>query len=145
MKNVVFQSLPLIARAFSANYSHVLTCCPCVQLLITPSCSSGLVLTNSMAYGTHRFNAAGIPKGLFPVGVPVKIFEGTPTFSYSGYMTYPSHSSTLNHPVYIRGTVQTMKFLIAEPSPLPILFPLGLLLAHVVMCTIGYTCHDSLT
>ena len=40
-------------------------------------------------------------------------------------MTSPSQSSRLNHPDYIRLTVQTMKFLIVEPSPLPILIPLG--------------------
>jgi len=28
----------------------------------------------------------GLPKGLFPVGLPVKIFENTPTFLHSGSM-----------------------------------------------------------
>ena len=41
-------------------------------------------------------------------------------------MTCPSQSSRFNHPDCIRWTVQTMKFLIVEPSPLPILIPLGL-------------------
>ena len=39
-------------------------------------------------------------------------------------MPCPSQSSWLNHPDYIRWTVQTMKFLIVKPSPLPILIPL---------------------
>ena len=65
----------------------------------------------------------GLLKGLFPVGVSVKILK-IPTFSHSGYMTYPSQSSRFNHPHYINRTVQTMKFLIVEPSPLPILIPL---------------------
>ena len=34
----------------------------------------------------------------------------------------PSKYSRFNHSDYIRWTVQTMKFLIGEPSPLPILF-----------------------
>ena len=67
----------------------------------------------------------GLHKNPFPAGIPVKIFESTPTFFHSGYMTCPSQSSRCNHPDYIRGTVQTMKFLIVEPSPLPILIPLG--------------------
>jgi hypothetical protein len=40
-------------------------------------------------------------------------------------MTCPSQSSRLNPPDYIRWTVQTMKFLIAKTSPLPIRMPLG--------------------
>ena len=40
-------------------------------------------------------------------------------------MTFASQSSRFNNPDYIRWTVQTMKFLIVEPSPLPILIPLG--------------------
>ena len=40
-------------------------------------------------------------------------------------MPCPSQSSRFNHPDYIRQTVQTMKFLIVEPSPLHILIPLG--------------------
>ena len=47
-------------------------------------------------------------------------FESTPTFFHSGYMICPSRSSKLNHPYYIRRTVQTTKFLIVEPSPLTI-------------------------
>ena len=39
-------------------------------------------------------------------------------------MPCPSQSSRFNHPDYIKWTVQTMKFLIVEPSPLPILIPL---------------------
>ena len=35
-------------------------------------------------------------------------------------MTCPFQSSRLNHPNYIRWTIQTMKFLIAEPSSVPI-------------------------
>ena len=40
-------------------------------------------------------------------------------------MSCPSQSSRFNHPDFIRWTIQTMKFLIVEPSPLPILIPLG--------------------
>ena len=39
-------------------------------------------------------------------------------------MTCPSQTSRLNQPDYIRSKVQTMKFLIVEPSPLPILIPI---------------------
>jgi hypothetical protein len=46
-----------------------------------------------------------------------KYFKGTPTFFHSGYMTCPSQSPRLNNSVYIRWTVQTMKFLIMEQSP----------------------------
>ena len=35
------------------------------------------------------------------------------------YMPCPSQSSRFNHPDYIRWRVETMKFLIVEPSPLP--------------------------
>jgi len=55
----------------------------------------------------------GLPKGLFPVGLP--------TFLHSGYMTCPSQSSS----DYIRWTVQTMKFLIVKPYPLPFASLLG--------------------
>ena len=51
-------------------------------------------------------------------------FESTPIFHHSGCMTCPSQSPRFNHPDYIRWTVQTMRFLIVEPSPLPILIPL---------------------
>ena len=60
----------------------------------------------------------GLPKSL----LPVKMFKA---FLHSGYMACPSQYSIFNHPDYIRWTVQTMKFLIVEPSPLPILIPLG--------------------
>ena len=40
-------------------------------------------------------------------------------------MPCPSQSSRFNHPDYIRWTVQNMEFFIAEPSPIPILIPLG--------------------
>ena len=46
----------------------------------------------------------GLPKGLFPVGLPVNILKAF---------------------LYIRRMVQTMKFLVVEPSPLPILILLG--------------------
>ena len=36
-------------------------------------------------------------------------FESTPTFFYFDYMPCPSQSSRLNHPDYIRWTVQTVK------------------------------------
>ena len=38
---------------------------------------------------------------------PVKIFKGL-IFSHSGYMTCPSQSSRLNHPDYIRWTIEFM-------------------------------------
>ena len=66
-----------------------------------------------------------LPKGLFPVGLPVQNFESTPTFLHSDYMTCSSQSSRFNHPDYIRRTVQTMKFVIVKPSQLPNLIPLG--------------------
>ena len=53
------------------------------------------------------------------------IDSGSPTFLHSVYMPCPSQSSRFNHLYYINRTVQTMKCLIVEPSPLPILIPLG--------------------
>ena len=41
-------------------------------------------------------------------------------------MPCPSQSFRFNHPDYIRWTLQTMKSLAVEPSPLPIVIPLGL-------------------
>ena len=58
----------------------------------------------------------GLPTGVFPVGVPVKILKAL----HSGYMTCPFPSSRLNRPDCIRRTVQTVKFLIVKPSSLPI-------------------------
>ena len=49
--------------------------------------------------------------------------ESTPTFFHSGYMICPFSPSRLNHRDFTRLTVQTMKFLIVEPSPL--LIPIG--------------------
>ena len=63
----------------------------------------------------------GLPKGLFPVDVPVEVLKSTPTFFHSGYKTCPSQFARLNHPDYIRSTVQTVNLLIMEPSPFPIL------------------------
>ena len=67
----------------------------------------------------------GLPRGLFPAGVPVKILKAL--LPSSILATWPAHSQSarINHPDYIRRTVQTMKFLIVDPSPLPILIPLG--------------------
>ena len=52
-------------------------------------------------------------------------FESTSIFLHYGYIPCPSQSFRFNHPDYIRWTVQTMKFLIMEPPPLPILIPIG--------------------
>ena len=98
-------------------------------------------ITNYMAYGTRRFNAAFtralqyslswakstqffllIPICLrsililsshlfFPAGLPVNILKALLPSS-SGYMPCPSQFCRFNHPVYIRWTVQIMKFLI---------------------------------
>ena len=66
----------------------------------------------------------GLPKGLFPVGLPVKILKEL--LPSSILATWPAHlNSRFKDPDYVRWTVQTMKFLIVEPSPLPILIPLG--------------------
>ena len=50
-------------------------------------------------------------------------YHGTSS-TWGGY-NLPIWVRRLNHPDYIRWAVQTMKFLIVEPSPLPILIPLG--------------------
>ena len=66
----------------------------------------------------------GLPKGLFLAGVPDKILIALVPSSILA--TWCTHLSLLhNHSDYIRWTVQTMKFLIVEPSPLPIWIPLG--------------------
>ena len=59
-----------------------------------------------------------LPKVFYPVILPFR------TFLNSGYITWSSQSSGLNHPGYIRWTVQTMKFLIVEYSPIWWLFSL---------------------
>ena len=60
-------------------------------LVLTPiSVRSILILSSHLCLG--------LPKGLFPAVVPVKILKKL----NSGYMTCPSQSSILNHPDYIR-------------------------------------------
>jgi hypothetical protein len=73
----------------------------------------------------------GLPKGLFPilVGLPVK---STPTF-------FQPQSSTFIHPDYIRWTAQTMKILILESSPLPILSFLGIDINLLLKCSFNIT------
>jgi hypothetical protein len=44
---------------------------------------------------------------------------------HSGCMPCPSQSSIFNHSDNIRWTIKTKKFLIVQPSPLPIRIPLG--------------------
>jgi hypothetical protein len=45
----------------------------------------------------------GLPKGLFPVDVPVEMYVDTSlAYFHSGYMTFPSQTSRLNHPEYIK-------------------------------------------
>ena len=60
-----------------------------------------------------------LPKGLFS-GFTCLNFESTPTFLHSGYMTCSCESSRLNYSDHIRWTVQSIKSLIVEISPLPI-------------------------
>ena len=66
------------------------------------------------------------PKGLFPVGVYVKILKTLLPSSILATWPAPSQSSRVNNSDYIRRMVQTMEFFIVEPSPLPICVPLGL-------------------
>ena len=63
-----------------------------------------------------------LPKGLFPVGIPVKILKTLLPDSILAKL--PAHLNQLD---LITLTIlgKTMKFLIEEPSPLPILIPLG--------------------
>ena len=64
-----------------------------------------------------------LPKGLFPVGLPVKILKTLLPYSIVAkwQMTCTYQSSRLNQPDYISATVQNMKFLIVNSSTLPIL------------------------
>jgi hypothetical protein len=64
----------------------------------------------------------GLHKGLVAVGLPVKSLQAFLPFFHSSKMLCSSQSSRFDHPDYIRGIVQTMKFLIVEPSPLPMYF-----------------------
>ena len=73
----------------------------------------------------HIFNISSqlcrcLPKGLFPVDLPIKIWKEVLLSSILS-----TQSSRFNHPDYIRWTVQTMKYLIVEPSPVHILIILG--------------------
>ena len=65
----------------------------------------------------------GLPKGIFPAVCLLKFWQHYYILAF--YMTCPSQFSRLNHPDYIRWTVQTMKFLIVEPSHSPLSFLLG--------------------
>ena len=78
-------------------------------------------LRSILIFSSHL--CLGLPKGLFPVGVPLKLLKH-PTFLNSGYMICPSESFRLNYPDYIKWTVQTINFLIVETSPLPICNPI---------------------
>ena len=80
-----------------------------IPLLIPISLRNILILSSHLRLG--------LPKGLFPASVP--------TFFQSGYLTCPSQSSSLNYSGYISFSVQTMKFLFVETSPLTICIPLG--------------------
>ena len=104
--------------AFTRALVEFLSWAESTQFLVLIPISSRLILILS----SHLI--LGLPKGLLPAGVPVNILKALLPFFLSGYMTCPSHSSILNHPVYVRWAVQTMKFLILLPSPLPILIPL---------------------
>ena len=64
---------------------------PNSSLLISISLKSILILSSNLRLG--------LPKGLFPVGLPVKILKA---FLHSGYMTCPCQSYRFNHPDYIR-------------------------------------------
>ena len=63
----------------------------------------------------------GLPESLFPIGLPAKVLIAVLPFLHSGYMSCPSQFTRFNHPDYIKWMVRTMKFLIVEPSPIPIL------------------------
>ena len=81
-----------------------------------------LFLWNSLILSSHL--RLDLPKGLSPVDVPVKILKALVLSSILA--TWPTHLNILdNRPDYIRRTIQTMKFLIVETSPLPILILLG--------------------
>ena len=60
-----------------------------------------------------------LPKGLFLAVLPVKMLKAL--LPSSILATRPAHLSflDLNHPDNVRWTLQTMKFLIVEPSRLP--------------------------
>ena len=63
----------------------------------------------------------GLPKGLFLASVPVKILKAL--LPYSILVKWPADLNILD--LIALWTVQTMKFLIVEPSSLPIRIPLG--------------------
>ena len=70
-----------------------------------------------------------------PLSIRIPIFD-------SG--SCPSQSSRFNHPGYIRWTLKTMKFLIVEPSPLPILIPLGPNIPLRILFSNTLSLHSSL-
>ena len=69
-------------------------------LVLIPICLRSILILSS-----HL--RLGLPKGLFPAGVPVEILKELLSsyilgFLYSGYMTCLSQSPRLNNPDYIR-------------------------------------------
>ena len=86
-----------------------------------------------------------LPKGLFHVGVPVKNFQNTPSFFYSGFMTYPSQFSRLKHPDYIRWTVKTMKLRILNLFYSPFSSLLGPYIRLGILLSNTLILHSSLS
>ena len=65
----------------------------------------------------------GLPKGLFPRGLPVKILKVLLPSSFLA--TCPAHHILLDSITLTNKKVQTMIFLIVESSPIHIRIPLG--------------------
>ena len=64
-----------------------------LSALITISLRSILILSHL---------CLGLPKGIFPVGLPVKILKALLPSSMPYYMPCPYQSYRINHPNYIR-------------------------------------------
>ena len=86
----------------------------CIYVVLIPISSRSILILPS-----HL--RLSLPKGLFPVDLPVKILKVLLPSS----ILATSQSSSFNLPDYIRWEVQTIKFLIVKPSPDPILIPRG--------------------
>ena len=84
----------------------------------------------SRMYLTRRFELKCFPWNTTLLQSHADIFPEVSYF-HAGYMPCPSQSSRFDYFGYIMWTIQTVKFLIVEPPPLPILIPRHILIMQM--------------